>query len=40
MDVRQYADDNAAGFFAALRPWLAIPSISALAIAPGLQAAR
>jgi acetylornithine deacetylase/succinyl-diaminopimelate desuccinylase-like protein len=29
MDVRQYVDDNAAEFFAALKQWLAIPSISA-----------
>jgi acetylornithine deacetylase/succinyl-diaminopimelate desuccinylase-like protein len=29
MDVRQYIDDNAAGFFGNLRQWLAIPSISA-----------
>src|ERR1700761_4757623 len=29
MDVRQYLDENAAGFFAALRDWLAIPSVSA-----------
>jgi hypothetical protein len=40
MDIRQYAEDNAAGFFAALRRWLAIPSISALAAAPGLRAGR
>jgi acetylornithine deacetylase/succinyl-diaminopimelate desuccinylase-like protein len=30
MDVRGYIDENAAGFFDALRQWLAIPSISAL----------
>jgi acetylornithine deacetylase/succinyl-diaminopimelate desuccinylase-like protein len=29
MDVRGYVDENAAGFFDALRQWLAIPSISA-----------
>ena len=29
MDVRGYVDENAAGFFDALRPWLAIPSIAA-----------
>jgi len=29
MDVRQYVEDNAAEFFAALSQWLAIPSISA-----------
>ena len=29
MDVRGYVDENAAGFFDALRRWLAIPSISA-----------
>jgi acetylornithine deacetylase/succinyl-diaminopimelate desuccinylase-like protein len=29
MDVRQYVDDHAAEFFAALKQWLAIPSISA-----------
>ena len=28
MDVRGYVDENAAGFFGALRQWLAIPSIS------------
>jgi acetylornithine deacetylase/succinyl-diaminopimelate desuccinylase-like protein len=28
MDVRQYLDDNADGFFAALKQWLAIPSVS------------
>jgi len=29
MDVREYIDRNAPGFFAALREWLAIPSVSA-----------
>jgi acetylornithine deacetylase/succinyl-diaminopimelate desuccinylase-like protein len=29
MDVREYIDRNAPGFFGALREWLAIPSISA-----------
>ena len=29
MDVRQYIDEHAAEFFASLRQWLAIPSISA-----------
>jgi acetylornithine deacetylase/succinyl-diaminopimelate desuccinylase-like protein len=29
MDVRQYVDDHAAEFFAALKQWLTIPSISA-----------
>jgi acetylornithine deacetylase/succinyl-diaminopimelate desuccinylase-like protein len=29
MDVRGYIDENAAGFFDALRQWVAIPSISA-----------
>ncbi|MBO0824352.1 MAG: dipeptidase [Actinobacteria bacterium] len=29
MDVRQYIEDHAAEFFAALKQWLAIPSISA-----------
>jgi hypothetical protein len=29
MDVRGYIDQNAPGFFEALRQWLAIPSISA-----------
>jgi acetylornithine deacetylase/succinyl-diaminopimelate desuccinylase-like protein len=29
MDVRQYIDENAAGFFDALKDWLTIPSISA-----------
>src|SRR5437660_2610259 len=29
MDARQYIDDNAAGFFSALKQWLTIPSISA-----------
>jgi acetylornithine deacetylase/succinyl-diaminopimelate desuccinylase-like protein len=29
MDVRSYVEANAAGFFAALKGWLAIPSISA-----------
>jgi acetylornithine deacetylase/succinyl-diaminopimelate desuccinylase-like protein len=28
MDVREYIDANASGFFAALKEWLAIPSIS------------
>jgi hypothetical protein len=28
MDVREYIDRNAPGFFAALREWLAIPSVS------------
>jgi acetylornithine deacetylase/succinyl-diaminopimelate desuccinylase-like protein len=29
MDVRQYVDENAAGFFETLKQWLAIPSMSA-----------
>jgi len=29
MDVREYIDRNAPGFFGALREWLAIPSVSA-----------
>jgi hypothetical protein len=29
MDVREYIDRNAPGFFGALRVWLAIPSVSA-----------
>jgi hypothetical protein len=28
MDVREYIDRNAPGFFGALREWLAIPSVS------------
>src|SRR3569833_698022 len=28
MDVREYIEANASGFFAALKDWLAIPSIS------------
>ena len=29
MDARDYVEANAAGFFASLKDWLAIPSISA-----------